>query len=100
MSRYNNTILLKTSRGREYYGSTKYPSPPLSSDDLYVITQEGDRFDQLAFQYYGDASLWWVISSSNPALEQNSYFPPVGIQIRIPTNLASIQAQQRVLNSR
>jgi len=100
MSRYNNTILLKTARGREYYGSTKYPSPPLSSDDLYVITQEGDRFDQLAFQYYGDASLWWVISSSNPALEQNSYFPPVGIQIRIPTNLASIQAQQRVLNSR
>ncbi len=100
MSRYNNTILLKTPRGREYYGSTKYPAPPLSSNDLYVITQEGDRFDQLAFQYYGDASLWWVISSSNPALEQNSYFPPVGIQIRIPTNLASIQAQQQVLNSR
>jgi phage tail protein X len=100
MSRYTDTGIFRTIKGREYYGTTKYPAPPLSSNDLYVITQEGDRFDQLAQQYYGDSSLWWVISTSNPGLKQNSYYPPVGVQIRIPTDLAAIMAQQQVINAR
>jgi len=100
MSRYTNTRVFKSTNRREFYGSTKYPVPPLSSEDIYVITQEGDRYDQLAFQYYGDPSLWWVISSSNPGLKQNSYFPPVGIQIRIPQNLVEVLNQQRILNER
>ena len=100
MSRYNNTRVFRTRRGREFYGSTKYPVPPLSSDDIYVITQEGDRYDQLAQQYYGDSSLWWIISTSNPSLKQNSYFPPIGIQLRIPTNIVGVVAQQQAINAR
>jgi hypothetical protein len=76
MSRYNTTNKYTTNRRRPHYGTTKYPVIPLSSSDIYVITQEGDRFDQLALQYYGDSSLWWVIACSNPGLKQNSYYPP------------------------
>ena len=100
MSRYNNTKKFKKPRGRIYYGSTKYISPPLSTDDLYVITQEGDSFDSLAQQYYGDSSLWYIISSSNPNLKQNSYFPPIGIQIRIPNNVPGIINTNATLNER
>ena len=98
MGRYSNTDLLGNTY--LYYGTTKYPSPPLSSSDIYVITQEGDRYDQLAQKHYGDSSLWWIISLSNPNLKQNSYFPPVGIQIRIPQNLSAILNSFKQLNDR
>ena len=98
MSRYDNTSLF----GRDllYFGTTKYPSPPLSSSDIYVITQANDRYDQLAQKHYGDSSLWWIISTANPNLKQNSYFPPVGIQIRIPQNIAAILNSFKQLNER
>ncbi len=98
MDRYDNTNIY--GRGIKYYGTTKYPVIPYTSDDLYVITQEDDRFDQLAQQYYGDSSLWWIISCSNPGLKQNSYNIPVGIQIRIPQNTAQLISEFRILNER
>ena len=100
MSRYNTTNQYTTGGKRPRYGTTKYPVVPLSSSDIFVITQEGDSFDQLALQYYGDSSLWWIIACSNPGLQQNSYFPPIGIQIRIPTSIAEVMAQQQLLNER
>ncbi len=98
MNRYQYTNIY--GRGIKYYGTTKYPVSPLSSEDIYVITQEDDRFDQLAQEYYGDPSLWWVISCSNPGLKQNSYYPPVGIQIRIPQNISRIVSEFKTLNER
>ncbi len=100
MGRYSTTNKYTTNGRRPRYGTTKYPVVPLSSNDIYIITQEGDRFDQLALQYYGDSSLWWVISCSNPGLKQNSYHPPIGTQIRIPTNLAEVISEQQLLNER
>jgi phage tail protein X len=90
MKRYKNIPITKTVNGKEIYQTTKYPSPPVNDDDLYVITQDEDRFDSLAFEYYGDATLWWVMSSANPNLPQNSYFPPVGVTLRIPSNLGNV----------
>lgn len=98
MKRYQYTNIY--GRSFKYYGTTKYPVVPLSVNDLYVITQEDDRFDQLAQQYYGDASLWWIISCSNPGLKQNSYHIPTGIQIRIPQNIAQVISEFRTLNER
>ena len=53
-----------------------------------------------AQKYYGDAAFWWIISCSNPGLKQNSYFIPIGIQIRIPQNIAEILSEFRILNDR
>ena len=100
MNRYQNTNIFVTPKGKRYYGTIKYPTIPLSIDDIYVYTTQGDRFDILAQQYYQDPSLWWVISSANSALPQNSYYIPEGQQIRIPQNVASAVAEFDALNGR
>ena len=61
MNRYQNIPQTKLN-GRLAYVTSRYPEVPLSSDDIYVYTTQGDRFDVLALQYYGDSSLWWIIS--------------------------------------
>ena len=68
----------------------RYNKTRIANTDLYVITSRGDRFDTLANKFYGDESLWWVISSSNQSLPQNSIFIPQGTQIRIPRNYSLI----------
>lgn len=90
------------------YQTTKYPEVPLSENDTYVYTVDGDRFDTLANQYYGDQSLWWIISIANTAiagtslpmdLPQNSLLIPEGSQIRIPTNYSNIVNSFKTLNN-
>jgi len=98
MNRYQNTRIYSNQKGKRFYGTTKYPTIPLSFDDIYVYTTQGDRFDILAQQYYKDSSLWWVISSANSALPQNSYYIPEGQQIRIPQNIAGVITQFDALN--
>jgi hypothetical protein len=66
------------------YIQVKYPEIPLDISDIYVYTTRGDRYDTLAFSYYNDPSLWWIISSANPSLGCDSLIPPYGSQIRIP----------------
>ena len=98
MSRYSKIDSFSTDKGKRYYGTTKYPDIPLSFNDIYVYTDEGDRFDILAQQFYGDSSLWWLISVANPQLEQNSIIPPFGVQIRIPQNVGGAIAQYNAFN--
>ena len=82
------------------FKGVKYPQIPLAADDLYVYAEEGDRFDILASQYYGDSSLWWIISTANENLPQNSYYLPLAQQIRIPQNTGAIISSYNELNSR
>ena len=100
MNRYQYIKLEKnlSTRVRQYRDS-KYPTVPLSDTDIYVITTIGDRYDLLANEFYGDPSLWWIISISNSLLSQNSIFIPVGTQLRIPINVNSILTSYNELNS-
>jgi len=90
MNRYSNIEQFKTSTGKTYLGTTYYPVIPYDENDIYVYTSQGDRLDNLAFQYYGDPTLYWIISAANPDIMLNSMFPPPGAQIRIPVNIDSI----------
>jgi nucleoid-associated protein YgaU len=99
MNRYQNIPIIKNSTGTRYYRDNKYPRIPLSVNDIYVITTIGDRFDLLAQQYYGDPSLWWIISIANETLSQNSLYIPVGSQLRIPSNPTTVLASYNQLNS-
>jgi hypothetical protein len=99
MGRYTNIQTKQSTNGKTLRSTTKYPEIPLSFDDIYVYTTVGDRFDTLAQAYYGNASLWWVISIANPQLKQNSYYPPVGTQLRIPTNIGQITSLYNELNN-
>tara|TARA_B100002019_G_scaffold95224_1_gene81993 strand:- start:6018 stop:6347 length:330 start_codon:yes stop_codon:yes gene_type:complete len=106
MARYTNIRTKSNKRpdgtqGKRYYTGVKYPQIPNSIDDTYVYAEDGDRYDQLALQYYGDPSLWWVISVANETLPQNSYFLPLGTtQIRIPSNIGAIKSEYNKLNNR
>ena len=98
MNRYDSTYVYGARQ--KFYGTTKYPIGPLSFRDIYVFTQEEDRYDQLAQEYYGDSKYWWIISSANAGLKQNSYYLPVGFQIRIPQDISSIIKNFKALNER
>ena len=107
MTRYQSIAIIKTDK-KPNYQTTRYPEVPLSDEDTYVYTSQGDRFDILANQYYGDQSLWWIISIANTAvagtslpsdLPQDSLIIPEGIQIRIPANYAAVLSSFKLLNS-
>lgn len=92
-SRYQNIPIVKLDlTGSLYYRNNLYPTIEPTDTDYYVITTIEDRLDLMAYDFYQDSSLWWVIASAN-ALPGDSIYPPIGIQLRIPTNL------QQVLNT-
>tara|TARA_Y100000114_G_C11761782_1_gene330200 strand:+ start:338 stop:640 length:303 start_codon:yes stop_codon:yes gene_type:complete len=99
MGRYTTISNKETPEGKRYKTTVKYPDIPLGFDDIYAYTDEGDRFDILAQTYYNDSSLWWVISIANPQFNQNSMFPPLGVQIRIPGNIGAIILDYQQLNA-
>jgi hypothetical protein len=88
-SRYQNNVTKVTNDGRTVYRSKIYPNIPLRDDDIYVATETGDRLDTLAYQYYRDSSLWWIIASAN-----NIHNAPFGLVdgtiLRIPQNYIEI----------
>ena len=99
MNRYQNIPTTKI-KGKEVYVTSRYPEIPLSEDDIYVYTTQGDRFDTLAQQFYKDSSLWWIISIANTdQLKQNTLIIPSGLQIRIPSNVAGVISDFNLINS-
>lgn len=88
-SRYENNETKVLNDGRTVYRSRIYPDIPLRDDDIYVATETGDRLDTLAYQYYNDASLWWIIAAAN-----NIHNAPFGLDdgtiLRIPQNYIEI----------
>ena len=95
---YNNIEIKKSPSKEQMYKTVRYPEIPKSFSDIYIYTTAGDRFDTLAEQYYGDSSLWWVISIANEKLIQNSLTTKIGSQIRIPSNPRPILAEYEVIN--
>lgn len=97
-NRYQSTTISKAVKGNQYYSNNIYPDIPLSDNDDYVITTLGDRLDIIAQSVYGDQDFWWVIASAN-ALTGDSLYPPIGMQLRIPTDIVSIVNSYKQLNS-
>ena len=63
MSRITDKKLAE--KGRKSYG-TYYSTPYRQKDtDMYFISQDGDRCDNLAFRFYGNSSFWWIIAKVN-----------------------------------
>lgn len=98
MNRYSDIPIRTLPSGRKIYNGVKYPEIPFRDTDFYVITQEGDRYDLYANQYYRDFSLWWIIPLANPSLSLNSIYPPLGAQIRIPADIPQIISDYNLLN--
>jgi hypothetical protein len=98
MNRYSNIPITKI-QGKQAYKTVRYPEIPLTTEDIYVYTEQGDRFDVLAQNFYQDSSLWWVIASANPQVTFGSLIVPYGIQLRIPAYPATVIGVYNSINS-
>ena len=88
MKRYELTKVKKVKR-KGYQevtakSTTIYDNIPESDNDIWVISQYGDRLDLLAYQFYGDTGLWWYIAKANGL---KFMVIPVGTSLRIPGSL-------------
>ena len=97
MRRYSGAVILKTDTGKRYYKRLKYPSIPLSTQDIYIITVDGDRLDQISEDYYNNTDDYWILVAANQ-LPGDSLFITPGTQLRIPTNTTEIKRLFNQLN--
>jgi hypothetical protein len=88
-SRYENSKTKKLYDGRTVFRPKIYPIIPFRDDDVYVATEVGDRLDTLAFDFYEDSTLWWIIASANNIHGAKFAFEP-GTVLRIPQNYIEI----------
>tara|TARA_R100001015_G_C4601816_1_gene156768 strand:+ start:234 stop:533 length:300 start_codon:yes stop_codon:yes gene_type:complete len=98
MKRYDNIEIIKKEGERKFTETVVYPVINPSINDIYIITKQGDRLDNLAWEYYRDPSLWWIIARANN-IGKGTLFPEVGVQLRIPDDVESLQNEYNELNN-
>ena len=85
--------------GDLYYDTVSYPEVGARESDIYLETEFGDRLDALSFQFYGDVTLYWIISIRNPnKVNFDSLYLSPGSVIAIPQNINSIVDSYNILN--
>jgi LysM repeat protein len=95
----NNTNDNVGKLGTPYYKTVSYPDIIEDENDIYVITNFGDRLDSLSHQFYKDTTLYWIIAVANPTkVSLGSLYLPIGTQLRIPVNLNAIIDDYNELN--
>tara|TARA_B100000925_G_scaffold286051_1_gene263209 strand:- start:524 stop:823 length:300 start_codon:yes stop_codon:yes gene_type:complete len=98
MKRYDNIQIIKKEGERKFTETVVYPVINPSINDIYIITKQGDRLDNLAWEYYRDPSLWWILARANN-MGKGTLFPEVGVQLRIPDDVESLQNEYNELNN-
>jgi len=90
-SRYETSNIIPNSRKLDSDGKVRevrrlssvlYPNFD-TIEDTKIVSQEGDRLDLLAKEYYGDETFWFVIARSNNLGKGSMTIPP-GTILRIP----------------
>ncbi len=105
MDRYVDIPIIKTKptvqypKVINYRASVRYPDIPLSENDIYMYTMRGDRLDNLAYQFYKDSTLWWILLVANPDVPNDSLYPTIGFQLRIPQDISDIINSYNSLNT-
>jgi len=97
-NRYEDIEILKTEKGKRYKKTIRYPKMEKTSNDIYIISIQGDRLDNLAFKYFEDARLWWILARANN-LGKGDLEVPIGTQLRIPHRFVEIQDEYEKLNN-
>lgn len=97
MSRYSNIDIVKKQDTRKYINTIVYPIITPKVNDVYIIAREGDRLDNLSWEYYQNPTYWWIIARANN-IGKGNLFPEVGKQLRIPQNIESILSEYNELN--
>jgi phage tail protein X len=91
-------MIVNTEDNVNYSGLNIFDTIPLSSSDIYIVTSEGDRLDNLAYQFYSDASLWKIIVLANSNLTGSSLYLDANLQLRIPIDKNKFQSVVQEIN--
>jgi len=83
MSRYSTTSTIRDNNEKRRFASTIIPSLPVSFGDIYIKTTTIERLDNLAYRFYQDPTLWWIIAAAN-GLGRGSLMVPTNRSLRIP----------------
>ena len=97
MKRYDSTQVTERWDGKRVFKTTTYPIIEPQNGDAIIISNEADYLDSIAYTYYGDPTLWWVIALVNNLGKGRMSVPP-GLQLRIPANINAIIVQFNNLN--
>ena len=98
MDRYKFTkIINNKNTGNRVYKSTFYPKIRIGNADKFVYPIDGDRLENLAYRYYGDSTLWWIIAQANK-IRDGSYALKPDEKLRIPSNIAQITNDLQSIN--
>ena len=65
-----------------YVGTCECMEFDKKDTDSHHVVAESERIDLLAYRYYGDSSLWWVIADANDIANPLRLY--AGQHLRIP----------------
>ena len=89
-SRYDDEKVVQVQDSAGALHSAIYISPLVDRRYFEFVpytVADGDRMDVLAYRFYGDADMWWLIARANP----EAFYPgnlSYGTVIRIPYALS------------
>jgi nucleoid-associated protein YgaU len=98
IERYQETEERETENNETFYETQLLPDIDRNPEDAVITVDNPDRLDRIAFRFYDDAKLWWVIAAANN-LGRGDWIVPAGTRLRIPQNLSEVTNEIRDINS-
>lgn len=100
MERYSKIVqkIKHNDIGKLRYESIRYPTFDPKTTDYYIISKRMDRMDLIAYDWYEDARLWWVIQRANNLPGGTLQVKP-GTRVRIPWPLSDFEIEDKLINS-
>ena len=80
----------------QFLSRTKYPVIEEQDTDVKIIAKYGDNLTKLAFDYYGDVDLYWIIARRNKFT--NTIYPVICQELYIPTDISEAISELNKLN--
>ena len=89
MNRYKHQQVKRDADGRRKLSTIQYPKIVSKNSDMIYRTRQSDTYSSLAYRFYSDQSLWWIIARANEDFRGNIR-PKVGIKLIIPRDISDI----------
>lgn len=82
----NNIFIKKTDTGKRYYSSAILADPviPDELEQITYTTRLGDRWDTVAYKFFGSATKWYELANANGGANGSIFIEP-GTVLIIPT---------------
>lgn len=84
MAKYINKLIInKLDSGKRYYETLIPETPTVSENPTTYEARVGDRWDTVAYKFFGSARFWYAIAIANNAVDGSMFIKP-GTVVKIP----------------